>query len=40
MRSSFDVESIITQNLKPLTSQGLTVSIQVQAGGPPTGKAV
>lgn len=40
MRNSFDVESQITQNLKWLTSQWLTVSVQVQAGGPPTGKAV
>lgn len=40
MRNSFDVESAITQSLAPLTSQWLTVSIQVEAGGPPTGKAV
>lgn len=40
MRSSFDVESVITKNLKSLTSEWLRVSVQVQAGGPPTGKAV
>jgi len=40
MRDSFAVDTEIGQNLRELTSQGLTVSVQVQAGGPPTGKAV